>query len=199
MWHYSMVPSSSSSRRPQRLIGDPVVLHAQSEAVRRRHHGAGPRLHSHHGNPSQTTHLRPQWILYLQVHPDCVYTKQIIYIIYGCCMNNSASIPASFGLKRKNPDLFKVDFSVFLLMSRLCLQEGSIYLHPSCTPTWRAVGWGQFWWGEAKSWRWSRRTSISVHTIRWASSPWGEPAFVQSSSSKKKQTKSCMNFLFCTF
>lgn len=52
-------------------------------------------------------------------------------------------------------------------LSRLCLQEESIYLHPSCTPTWQGVGWGQFWWGEAKSWRWCRRTSTSVHTTRW--------------------------------
>lgn len=51
---------------------------------------------------------------------------------------------------------------------RLCLQEESIYLHPSCTPTWQGVGWGQFWWGEAKSWRWYKRTSTSVHTTRWA-------------------------------
>lgn len=55
-----------------------------------------------------------------------------------------------------------------ICLSRLCLQEGSIYLRPSCTPTWRAVGWGQFWWGEAKSWRWCRRTSTLVHTTRWA-------------------------------
>lgn len=55
-------------------------------------------------------------------------------------------------------------------VSRLCHKEGSIYLHPSCTPTWRDVGWGRSWWGEAESWRWYKKTHTSVHIIRWVSS-----------------------------
>lgn len=195
-----MVPSSSSSRRPQRLIGDPVVLHAQSEAVRRRHHGAGPRLHSHHGNPSQTTHLRPQWILYLQVHPDCVYTKQIIYIIYGCCMNNSARIPASFGLKRKKILTFLKSISPSFCSFLGFASRRDLYI---CIPAAHPPGgpWGEDSFGEGRQ--------------RAGGGP-GGPAFQYTLSGehlhpeesqllykvhlqKKKQTKSCMNFFFCTF
>lgn len=57
--------------------------------------------------------------------------------------------------------------NLFMCPSRLYLLEGSLYLHPSCTPIWQVVGWGQFWWGEAKSWRWYRKTSTSARTTRW--------------------------------
>lgn len=153
--------------------------------------------------PSTSVDTAPPSVPRLCVHQK----KTIICIINGCCMNNSTNSPPSFGLKSTKILAFQGDFSVSLPISRLCLLEESLYLHPSCTPTWRAVGWGQFWWGEAKSWRWSRRTSTSVHTIRWATEglPRGtqgrDPPFVQKVSFVKiiLKKKNCLNFFFCTF
>lgn len=76
--------------RPAWRIRDTVALHAQPPAVRCRHHGAGPRLYSCHGYPSQTTHLLPQRVLHLQVYPDCMYPKTALFMVQmlksGCSM-----------------------------------------------------------------------------------------------------------------
>lgn len=61
--------------RPSGLFGDTVASQPESAAVRCRDHGAGPGLYSHHGYPTQTTHLLPQWILHLQVYTDCMYAE----------------------------------------------------------------------------------------------------------------------------
>ena len=85
---------------------------------------------------------------------------------FKCRINISAAVPRVevLCLWSTNVSVGAV-FSVCLF--RLCLQEESIYLRPSCTPTWRGVGCGRSWWGEAKSWRWCRKTSTSAHTTRW--------------------------------
>lgn len=146
--------------RPAWRIRNTSALHPQPEAVRCRHHGAGSCLYTHHGDPTQTTCLLPQRILHIQVYPDCTKLYYSLHVSHTLVF-----APRAF--QKSWLDLDLKSFCLPVCRLRLCLQEGSIYLRRSCTPTWRAVGWEQFWWGEAKSWRWCRKTSTSVRTTRW--------------------------------
>lgn len=75
----------SFPHRPAGLVGDTAPLHAQSEALRCRHHGAGPRLHSHHGRAAKAARVRPERILHLQVYPDRAYTCTVSIVSTHFC------------------------------------------------------------------------------------------------------------------
>lgn len=121
--HTVQIPILTVSRlRPPRLLGDPPPLHAQPEALRRQHHGAGPGLHPRHGRAPQAARLPAQRILQLQVYSGCAYT-----------CTRSPPPPALPSLLQR----LALSSGFF---SRLCLQEGSTSSRRSSTPTWRAEG-----------------------------------------------------------
>lgn len=82
--------------RPPRLLGDPPPLHAQSEALRRQHHGAGPGLHPHHGRAPQAARLPAQRLLQLQVYSGCAYmctrsspSSRLCFSVHLSCLHSS--------------------------------------------------------------------------------------------------------------
>lgn len=139
--------------RSSRRIRDKVTFHPHSEVLWCRNHGAGPGLYPHHGRPTQTTQVLPQWILHLQVHQDCEMRNITFCFIYASNSTNTGGIWSLVSFKVLVPEAQSLAWgSTFnclchcfsVRLSRLYLQGGSLYSPLSCTPTWRVVGWGQF-------------------------------------------------------